>query len=533
MNTTTRKHIVTLLACLLLLEIVAVCSVMPAKTVDAFDTPDSNKMVALTFDDGPSEYTDRLLNILNDCDAKATFCVVGSKISANQNILQKALLQGCEIISHTWSHPDLTRLTETEVKQELLDTNIALYETLGITSKMFRPPFGETSPNVISAAKELDSAIILWSISTLDWHTQSTDATYDSIISNVHNGAIILCHDTVESTIDAIEQAIPALKAKGYTLVTISELLGETEPGQVYRNALNGWTGSTHTVQLGESLWSISKLYSTTIEAIKTLNGLTSDTILPGQVLAIPVGTPIVLPTIPSDFTGTFYTVQQGDTLWVISKKFDTTVDAIKALNGLTSDMIYVGQKLQITNIVVELNSIKITTLPSKVDYVVGDVLDLAGLTVTATYSNGETKTIADYTTNPANGAVLSDAGSQIIAVSYVKDGIIKSDTFTVEVKAKPVIQSLTCSYSTLIKQGNGNNGYGETTVTLAFKLSDGTTVEKHEPVSGIKWGINTVKEVTYIIGEQKVVATITIVPSGNNLGQLVISYITATYLIV
>jgi peptidoglycan/xylan/chitin deacetylase (PgdA/CDA1 family)/spore germination protein YaaH len=629
---------------------------IPAKSADTSDNTNSNKLIALTFDDGPSDYTNKLLDILNKYNVKATFFVIGKKIDSNQQILKQALAQGCEVLSHTWSHADLTTLPYESIKQEIQKTKDTLYKTLDVTPKMFRPPFGEVNDNVINAAKELDSAIILWTISTLDWQTQNAQSTYDSIITNVHNGAIILCHDTVESTIDAIDQAIPALIEKGYTLVTISELLGKTEPGQIYRNGLNGWTGLTHTVQAGESLWSISKLYSTTIDAIKTLNGLTRDVIFPGQVLAISLGTPIVPPTIPPNFNGTLYiiqqsdtlssiankfnttidaikvlnkltndmiyvgqilaipasestaivpptippnfkgpihtvisgdtlwqiaqkftttieaiktlnkltsdtiypgwqlaipetsilppvepfdpvtgiyTVQAGDTLWHIAQRFNTTIDAIKTLNNLTSDQLAIGQKLQITQILPTLDRIEITHMPAKTEYTIGNPLDLAGLVVTAKYNTGADSQVLGYTTNPANGSLLSNTGNQVVVISYVEAGVTKSVNFTVKVNANSTIQSFSSSYTPLIKQGNGNNGYGETIVTLHFGLSDGTLVDKTVLVSNIKWGVNTVSKVTYDIAGNVVTVTITIVSTGNNINQLAISNVNTTYTVL
>ncbi|MCL2288595.1 MAG: polysaccharide deacetylase family protein, partial [Candidatus Bathyarchaeota archaeon] len=286
-NTQIKKHGVGALICMLLLGLVAFCGTAPVEATDTSSnmTINSNKMIALTFDDGPSEYTNRLLDILSENNAKATFFVTGSKVGANQQVLEKALLQDCEIVGHTWSHSDLTSLSVVEIKQELLKTNNELQDKLGVYPQMFRPPFGEINNNIITAAEELNLAIILWSISTLDWQNQNAAKIHETIVNNVHDGAIILCHDTIEATIDAMDTTIPELISKGYTLVTVSELLGETTPGQIYRNSINNWTGTVHTVQHGESLWLISKNFGVSVDAIKALNGLTSDLIHPGQLL--------------------------------------------------------------------------------------------------------------------------------------------------------------------------------------------------------------------------------------------------------
>jgi hypothetical protein len=195
-------------------------------------------------------------------------------------------------------------------------------------------------------------------------------------------------------------------------------------------------------------------------------------------------------------------------------------------------DVIYVGQQLRIPQVAVVLDSIVVSVLPGKVQYTVGDVLDLTGLVVTAVYSNGDTRAVSGYTVIPVSGAVLSSAGVQNVSVSYVEAGVTRFANFTVDVSAKQVIKSLTATNSALVKQGSGNNGYGETTVTLSFELPDGTSVVEDVFVSGIKWGVNTVSEVTYNIGGYVVTVTITIVPTGNNFNQLTISSVTATYVV-
>ncbi|MDR2203406.1 MAG: polysaccharide deacetylase family protein, partial [Nitrososphaerota archaeon] len=225
---------------------------MSAKAADISHNMDS-KMIALTFDDGPSEYTDRLLDILSENDAKATFFVTGSAIDAYSDVVIRAVSQGCEIAGHTWSHRDLTTLTVTEIRQELQNTNDAIFNSVGVYPDMFRPSYGAINNNVVSVSEDMNLAIILWTITALDWQSQDADAIYEMVVDNVRDGVIVLCHDTVEATIDAMERVIPELVLSGYNLVTVSELLDEKEAGQLYANSVNGWDGIVHTVQSGDS----------------------------------------------------------------------------------------------------------------------------------------------------------------------------------------------------------------------------------------------------------------------------------------
>ncbi|MCL1976649.1 MAG: polysaccharide deacetylase family protein, partial [Candidatus Bathyarchaeota archaeon] len=324
-----RKRIASILICVLLLGLVAICIGIPIRGVNAADTTYSDKIIALTFDDGPAEYTNRILDTLSENNCKATFFVIGRQINSHAQTLIRASSQGCEILGHSWDHEHLETLTANELRQNLQDTNNAIFNLLGTQPKMYRPPYGETGGNIISVSKEMDLAIIKWSVDPKDWEHKNADMTYDGIMNYVTNGSIILCHDIVSTTADAMEQIIPELVSRGYTLTTVSELLGKTEAGNIY-------TGSTeipiplYTVQPGDTLPLIAEKCGTTVYTIKILNNLTSDTIYPGQQLQLR------------------YMIRLGDNLWLISKTYGTTVDDIKALNNLTSDTIYPGQQLQI-----------------------------------------------------------------------------------------------------------------------------------------------------------------------------------------
>ena len=205
---------------------------------------DPNKpIIALTFDDGPGKATEQILDILEDNDARATFCVLGNRVAKNSDTVLRAFQNGNEIVGHSWDHKDLTKLNYAGIKKQLEDTNNAIFDITGIMPAFHRPPYGATNNNVKKASEELSLAMLYWSVDPYDWKTKDAQAIYDDIMGSVKNGSIILCHDIHESTGEAMEMIIPALIEQGYQLVTVSELLnyGENivESGQLYRKAEN------------------------------------------------------------------------------------------------------------------------------------------------------------------------------------------------------------------------------------------------------------------------------------------------------
>ena len=197
-------------------------------------------MIALTFDDGPSEETDRILNVLAQYDARATFCVQGMNVEPFGSTVQKAVALGNEIASHTWNHPKLTEKGLKTIRSQLERTNEAVRAiTGGYQVKALRPPYGSYNKNVKTVCKDLNMVIVTWQIDTEDWKTRSTAKTYNAILKGAKkNGAIILCHDLYTSTASAIEKAVPELAAQGIQMVTVSELLSFHKegavPGKVY-----------------------------------------------------------------------------------------------------------------------------------------------------------------------------------------------------------------------------------------------------------------------------------------------------------
>ena len=181
----------------------------------------SKKLVALTFDDGPSEYTKRILRTLKQYDSVATFFVVGNRVELFEDVLKEELEIGCEIGNHTYEHKVLTELNAEQIWLQIYRTNEAVKKVTGEYPTLMRPPcgFDNGSTNCIIAMP-----LILWSVDTKDWQTQNCYCSVQTVLENVKDGDIILMHDMYEASAEAVETIVPSLIAEGYQLVTVSEL---------------------------------------------------------------------------------------------------------------------------------------------------------------------------------------------------------------------------------------------------------------------------------------------------------------------
>lgn len=212
----------------------------PSKETENPQIDPSRPMVALSFDDGPSKTTSKILDVLEKHGGRATFCVVGSRVNSYSDTLRRISSLGCEIASHTWDHKNLTKLSAEEIKRQLLSTQKAVKDICASKTRILRPPYGAVNDTVKKVCQELDMAIANWYIDTEDWKTRDAKKTASAILDHVQDGDIILCHDLYPSTGEAMESVIPALIERGYQLVTISELLEHSKDGRkagvVYRN---------------------------------------------------------------------------------------------------------------------------------------------------------------------------------------------------------------------------------------------------------------------------------------------------------
>ena len=199
------------------------------------------KCVALTFDDGPSPFDDRLLQILNDNDAKATFFLIGNKVAANPAGAKHIADAGMEIGSHTWEHPNMATISPEDIASQFSRANDAITGATGRTPTLYRPAGGLSSEVVRETAARFGLAEILWDVIPFDWANDSnTAATRYMLMTHIKPGSVVLFHDTYSSTVDLVYQFIPVLKANRYRLVTVSELLGPRAPGSSYGSRENG-----------------------------------------------------------------------------------------------------------------------------------------------------------------------------------------------------------------------------------------------------------------------------------------------------
>ena len=206
------------------------------------DVDPSRPMVALTFDDGPSMYTPDILDILERNNCRATFCVIGNRLDTRKDMVRRAFDLGCEIFGHSWDHRNFTKIKAETIKQELRDTTAAIDAITGYSPMLYRPPLGAYDDKVMKASAELGYSLVNWSVDSRDWSRKDAKKVYNGIMHDVFDRSIILCHDLYGSTVEAMERVIPDLLAKGYQLVTVSELMYYSDislkPGKLYRSGI-------------------------------------------------------------------------------------------------------------------------------------------------------------------------------------------------------------------------------------------------------------------------------------------------------
>ena len=186
-----------------------------------YDETKQRPMIALTFDDGPGEYTEELINCLVENNAKATFFMLGQNVEAYPEIAKELSDAGMELGNHSYSHPDLVTIGAEAAAQQVSNTDAALKAATGFEATVMRPPGGSFNDSVKAA---INHPLIIWSIDTRDWATKSEDQTYQVVMDNAQDGSVVLMHDIHEWSVKAAIRMIPDLIAKGFKLVTVSEL---------------------------------------------------------------------------------------------------------------------------------------------------------------------------------------------------------------------------------------------------------------------------------------------------------------------
>ena len=192
------------------------------------------KVIALTFDDGPGPYTAQLLDILDQHGAKATFFLIGSKVSGQANVVRSIHARGHQLGNHSWSHPELPKLPVDQIAGEIDRTNNAIKQATGVTPAILRPPYGAVNGVVLEQLRLRGMSSILWSVDTRDWADRNSDIVCSRAVAGARPGAVILMHDIHQTSVGAVPCILSALKQQGYSFVTVQGLLGNMAAGAGY-----------------------------------------------------------------------------------------------------------------------------------------------------------------------------------------------------------------------------------------------------------------------------------------------------------
>ncbi len=214
----------------------------PTPTDMPTPTPVGNgkKRVALTFDDGPNgSVTGRLLDILAEHNAKATFFVVGERVSSHKKVLKRAYDEGHQIGSHSYSHQYFTKISDDEILKEIRDSLDAIESVIGVRPTILRLPGGSSNSHIMSILKDEGLPSIRWNVDPEDWKYRDSEIVAEHILSHISSGSIILLHDLYKTSVDAIEIVLNELEGSDYEFVTIDELFPDIQAGKTYYSTRN------------------------------------------------------------------------------------------------------------------------------------------------------------------------------------------------------------------------------------------------------------------------------------------------------
>jgi len=198
----------------------------------------NKRLVALTFDDGPSTYTTQVLDTLDKYNVKATFFMIGANVEKYPDIARRIAADGHVIGNHTFTHPLLAPIETPELlHQEVNKTSTAIQRATGVWPQYFRPPHGWRSPWMMQTLKNENYTVVMWTVSPDDWQHISAETIEEKVVSKTHGGTIILLHDGLElkadaersQTVKALPSIIASLRARGYTFVTVPELIASSQ----------------------------------------------------------------------------------------------------------------------------------------------------------------------------------------------------------------------------------------------------------------------------------------------------------------
>jgi peptidoglycan/xylan/chitin deacetylase (PgdA/CDA1 family) len=200
-------------------------------------------LVALTFDDGPSIYTAQVLDTLAEYDIKATFFLIGRNVERYPELARRELAEGHAVGNHTYSHPMWAAIEDSRhLERELEGGALAIQRATGFRPTLFRPPHGWRSPWMVQLACRDGYTVVTWSVSPDDWRRPPAQVIANRVLQQVRPGMIVLLHDGLDmrvsppmrNTLDALPALIEGLRAKGYRLVTVPELMRLSTPPEIH-----------------------------------------------------------------------------------------------------------------------------------------------------------------------------------------------------------------------------------------------------------------------------------------------------------
>jgi len=184
------------------------------------------KEVALTFDDGPTEFTPKFLDLLKENNIQATFFCIGKQIEKYPETFQRIIAEGHSIGNHTYSHSNNTGfLSSSRMVEEIEKCDDAIFKIGNIKTNLYRPPFGVTNPNIAKAIKKTNKKSIGWNVRSLDTVIEDEKKIYNKITKNLKKGSIILLHDTSEKTYNVLVELLLFLEREKYSTFTIDPII--------------------------------------------------------------------------------------------------------------------------------------------------------------------------------------------------------------------------------------------------------------------------------------------------------------------
>lgn len=190
---------------------------------------------AVTFDDGPSDYTDTIMGDFAAAGSHASFMVEGQHAVIYPQQIRDEIAQGHTVCNHTWDHPALTDLTSAQVRDQLTRTDDAVERICGVRPAHVRPPYGFFDDTVAQASPH---PLVLWDVDSLDWKEPGQSVVHDKILREAKAGSIVLMHDVHEPTMEMMPKLLHDLRASGLTLVNLDTLLARV-PEQQTQNVIH------------------------------------------------------------------------------------------------------------------------------------------------------------------------------------------------------------------------------------------------------------------------------------------------------